>query len=291
MGATLWSLTVRFTTSARFEQSLELEGIGFRFRWETLKSFCKHWLDGGPRRSRSSTGCLRWAFTICERSLLIARDHAGIKPLYYLKDPAGFLFASQYDAIMAHPWTRNREPVGEHLSLYHHLGYLPAPYALLRDTHALEPGTWLRVDLDRSITRGRHFELPLFREPELHGEAACEAIDSAVAAAVKRHLVSDVPVGVFLSGGIDSPLVAAKMVEAMGAGFPAFTLSTLGDQHDEAEEATAYAKEFGVEHHICPITSSIAMTMLDDVVAACGEPMDDYLSSLQCWSRGTRGNG
>jgi asparagine synthase (glutamine-hydrolysing) len=257
-------------------QSLELEGIGFRSTGdaEVVLQALARW---GTKALAKFNGMFALGFyDVRERSLLIARDHAGIKPLYYLKDPAGFLFASQYDAIMAHPWTRNREPVGEHLSLYHHLGYLPAPYALLRDTHALEPGTWLRVDLDRSITRGRHFELPLFREPELHGEAACEAIDSAVAAAVKRHLVSDVPVGVFLSGGIDSPLVAAKMVEAMGAGFPAFTLSTLGDQHDEAEEATAYAKEFGVEHHICPITSSIAMTMLDDVVAACGEPMDDY---------------
>ena len=255
---------------------LEREGIAFRSTGDAevvLQALAK-W---GTNALAKFNGMFALGFyDVRAGCLLIARDHAGIKPLYYLKVPDGFLFASQYDQIMAHPWSRDREPVPEHLSLYHHLGYIPAPYALLRDTHAIEPGTWLTVNLDGHITRGRHFTLPVFREPELRGTAALEAIDSAVSAAVKRHLVSDVPVGVFLSGGIDSPLVAAKMVEVIGARFPAFTLSTGGDRHDEAEEAAAYAKELGVKHHICSITPSIAMAMLDDVIAACGEPMDDY---------------
>ncbi|HXN85085.1 MAG TPA: asparagine synthase (glutamine-hydrolyzing) [Candidatus Binataceae bacterium] len=257
-------------------RDLEREGIGFRSSGDTEVV-----LQALARWGTAALAKFNGMFALCfydarAGQLLISRDHAGIKPLYYLKSPAGFLFASQYDQILAHPWSRGCAPVPEHMALYHHLGYIPAPYAWLRDTYALEPGSWLKVDLNRNLTRGRHFTLPLYSEPELRDEAAQEAVDAAVTAAVKRHLVSDVPVGVFLSGGIDSPLVTAKMVKATGTHFPAFTLSTGGDQHDEAVEATTYAKELGVEHHLCTITPSIAMSMLDDVIAACGEPMDDY---------------
>lgn len=211
-----------------------------------------------------------------ERRLLLARDHAGIKPLYYMHTASGLLFASQYDQILAHPWACDRQSVPERMALYLQLGYLPAPYALVQDTFALEPGAWLTIDASRARRRGRYFTLPVFREPDLRGAEADEAVDATVAAAVKRHLVSDVPVGVFLSGGIDSPLVAAKMVQAEGAAFQAFTLSTNGDEFDESAAATAYAKELQLDQHICHITPSVAMAMLDDVVAACGEPMDDY---------------
>jgi asparagine synthase (glutamine-hydrolysing) len=254
---------------------LEREGIGFRSSGdaEVVLQALALW---GTAALAKFNGMFALCFYDARAGrLLIARDHAGIKPLYYLKSPSGFLFASQYDQIIAHPWSHGRAPVPEHMALYHQLGYIPPPYAWLRDTFALEPGSWLSVDLEGNFASGRHFTLPVYREPELRGEAAQEAVDAAVTAAVKRHLVSDVPVGIFLSGGIDSPLVAAKMVDA-GVRFPAFTLSTGGDQHDEAAEATAYAQELGVEHYLCPITSSIAMTMLDDVIAACSEPMDDY---------------
>ena len=257
-------------------RELEAEGIAFRSSGdaEVVLHALIRWGAGALARFN---GMFALGFyDVAERRLLLARDHAGIKPLYYLHTSHGVLFASQYDQILAHPWARERSVIPEHLALYLHIGYLPAPYAMIADSYALEPGTWLSIDAQGVSRHGRHFTFPVFREPDLQGNAANEAIDAAITAAVRRHLVSDVPVGLFLSGGIDSPLLGAAMVEAGGHSYPAFTLSTGGDSFDESADAARYARELGLDHKLCPIDSEIALAMLDDVVAACGEPLDDF---------------
>jgi len=210
------------------------------------------------------------------RRLLLARDHAAIKPLYVLRHRDGVLFASQYDQILAHPWSRASEVTPEGLALYANLGYVPPPFALTRGTTALEPGAWMVADHGGRIEEGRHFTFPRAPEPDLFGEAAHEAVDAAVTAAVRRQMVSDVPVGVFLSGGIDSPLVAAKMRQATSADFPAFTLGTNGDALDESPDARRYAEALGVRHVVRQIVPADVIGLLDDVVTASSEPHDDY---------------
>ncbi len=93
-----------------------------------------------------------------EKRLLLARDHAGIKPLYYMLTSRGLVFASQYDQILGHPWSRTLDVSSAALALYLRLGYIPAPYALLQNTHMLEPGTWLEVSTDSRLRSGRFFE-------------------------------------------------------------------------------------------------------------------------------------
>src|SRR5437773_6241168 len=90
----------------------------------------------------------------------------------------------------------------------------------------LEPGSWMEITSESRVRHGRFFEFPLYREPNLRGEEAYEAVDAAVTAAVRRQVVCDVPVGTFLSGGIDSPLVAAKMRAATNGPVRAFTIGT-----------------------------------------------------------------
>ena len=210
------------------------------------------------------------------RRLLLARDHAGIKPLYYLLGAKGVVFASQYDQIMAHPWAEPLKVSRDAMALYVRLGYIPAPYAALESTHMLEPGTWLAVDVEGKAQGGRFFEFPLNPKPDLHGEEAYEAVNEAVLRAVRRHLVSDVPLGAFLSGGIDSPLVAAKMKAVDSGPVRAFTIGTNGDALDESSDAAVYARELGVEHLVEHVTPDFALELLDDVISACGEPFADY---------------
>jgi asparagine synthase (glutamine-hydrolysing) len=260
------------------ELRLELESEGVTFRStgdaEVVLYALVQW---GARALARFNGMFALGFyDVVERQLLIARDHAGIKPLYYLYTPQGFLFASQYDQILVHPWARERKVTPEHLALYLNIGYLPAPYAMIADSYALEPGTWLSIDAKDLARKGRHFTFPTFSEPDLHGPVANEAVDTAITAAVRRHLVSDVPVGLFLSGGIDSPLIGAKMAELTGKSFPAFTLETGGDSFDESTDAGIYARELRLDHKLCSINSEVALALLDDVVAACGEPLDDF---------------
>jgi len=94
-----------------------------------------------------------------ERKLLLARDHAGIKPLYYLKNPAGLMFGSQYDQLLTHPWSAGLAYAPAAAALYLHLASVPAPYAILENTSMLEPGSWLEVDAEGRISQGCYYEL------------------------------------------------------------------------------------------------------------------------------------
>ena len=227
-------------------------------------------------------------YQIDSRVLVLARDPVGVKPLYWLKDPRGVVFASQYDQMMAHPWTRQKAMSLDALALYLRLGYIPPPYGALEDTRLLEPGTWVRVDADGGVEQERYFSFPRTGESVLFGEEATDAVADVVAAAVRRQLVSDVPLGVFLSGGIDSPLVAAEAVAAAGS-LKAFTIAVEADRRradprdrlnstaiDESGDAAAYARELGLEHVVLRVTANDALAVLDDVTDSCSEPFADY---------------
>lgn len=210
------------------------------------------------------------------RRLLLARDHAAIKPLYILRHRDGLLFASQYNQITSHPWARAQRVNSGAFALYLNLGYIPPPFGLLDGSAALEAGAWITADSSGKTSEGRHYTFPQAPEPDLFGAAAHEAVDAAVAAAVRRQMVSDVPVGVLLSGGIDSPLVAAKMRQATNAPIAAFTLSAGYKEMDEAPDAQRYAQALGLSHEIRRIQSNDIVELLDEVVAAYTEPHDDY---------------
>ena len=140
----------------------------------------------------------------------------------------------------------------------------------------LEPGSWLRVTAEGRVNRGVYYAFPVFQPPDLRGEAAHEAVAAAVAAAVKRQMISDVPLGAFLSGGIDSPLVAAKMQAAADRPVRAYTIGSAGSPFDESAAAAAYAGALGLDHVLEQFTPDQALDWLDDVVAACGEPFADH---------------
>lgn len=257
-------------------RELEQEGVRFRSTGDTevVLYALAHW---GTKSLERFNGMFALGFyDTVEKRLLLARDHAGIKPLYYLLTPQGMVFASQYDQILAHPWSRHLEVSREALGLYLRLGYIPAPYGILKNTYMLEPGTWLEVKADGTVRQGRFFEFPVYREPQLFGKEAYEAVDAAVTEAVRRHLVSDVPLGAFLSGGVDSPLVVAKMRTLSNATIKAFTVGTNGDPLDESPDAIRYAREIGVEHIVEHVNPNEALNMLDNVVDSCSEPFADY---------------
>ena len=139
----------------------------------------------------------------------------------------------------------------------------------------LAPGSWLEVDGEGALRQGRWFDFDAFREPNLRGEEAYDAVEAAVTAAVRRQLVSDVPVGAFLSGGIDSPLVTATMSSLRDEPVPAFTLAVPDDPMDESAEAAVYAREIGVKHWVRTLGPEQALGLVEDSVAACGEPLAD----------------
>lgn len=256
----------------------ELERMGIRFRstgdTEVVLQALVHW--GTAALDRFNGMFALGFYDRQERSLLLARDHAGIKPLYYLLGGRGIFFASQYNQILAHPWREGLPVSREGLGLYLRLGYIPAPFAALDGTHMLEPGSWLRVTAEGRVSRGTYYSFPVFATPDLSGQQAYEAVDAAVTAAVRRQMISDVPLGAFLSGGIDSPLVVAKMRAAAGRPVRAYTIGSSGSAVDESEDAAAYARQLGVTHVLEQFTPADALDWLEDVIEACGEPFADF---------------
>ncbi len=153
-----------------------------------------------------------FAFAIWDtrsKSLLVARDGVGVKPLYYAETPKGFLFASELKALMHEP---SLDRTLDHQAIRHHLLYLwcPAPLTMLRAVRKLEPGHAMRVKAGRVTKRWRFYDLPLDQEFVDWPEAdAIVQVRKYLTRAVDRQLVADVPVGAFLSGGLDSSTVVA----------------------------------------------------------------------------------
>lgn len=260
----------------------ELEAAGRRFRstsdTEVVLQSLEHWgIDGLTRFN--GMFALGW-YRRGPQSLVLARDPIGIKPLAWWWTPEAFVFGSQYDQVIRHRRCHREQVDPEVLGLYLRLGFVPAPYGIIEGTGQVEPGQWLEVRPGQRPRTG-FFRAPLTAPPasdRLFGRDADDAVAEVVERAVARQLVADVPVGVFLSGGVDSPLVAGAMVEAVSGAVPAFSIGTDDPVSDESDAATVYAEHFGVEHHLRRIQGDQAVTLLDDVARAYPEPFGDYSS-------------
>ncbi|MEE3368096.1 MAG: asparagine synthase (glutamine-hydrolyzing) [Planctomycetota bacterium] len=255
-------------------EQLKGQGVSFRSTGdaEVVLNALATW--GKPALNRFNGMFALAFFDTAKQSLLLARDHAGIKPLYYSNTRQGVVFGSQYNQIISHPWNYPSRPSASGLALYLQSGLIPSPYAILEDTYAVEPGQWIEVAPNRTLQTGNYFSLPRDTTPDLHAEEAVDALEAAVSGAVGRCLLSDVPVGCFLSGGIDSPVVASAIHRHVGE-VPAFTIGTAGDRHDETDDARRYAEEIGHSFVHRQLDPKEALQLVDDVAMASSEPFAD----------------
>jgi asparagine synthase (glutamine-hydrolysing) len=258
----------------------QLEALGCRFHTrsdtEVLLAALQQW---GHDALARLNGMFAFAwYNGAEKTLLLARDHAGIKPLSYFVHPrgAGVAFASRYDALLHTPWGRPGEIDREALTLYLRLQHLPAPYALLENTHQLEPGHSLTVRGDGRIEKRCWWKLPPDPQPDLRGTAAIDALGGALENAVRRNRIADVPLGVFLSGGVDSPLISAVARAQTGPGLQGFTIANPGWRLDEGPDAERYAKALDLRLLMKNASGDDALAAVNDVREAQYEPFADY---------------
>jgi asparagine synthase (glutamine-hydrolysing) len=260
-------------------KALESQGLSFRSHTdsEVLLEALNAW--GLEETLDRASGMFAFAwYNRHQKKLTLARDHAGIKPLYYTIHPGrGLTFASQFNVLLHGPWGIPGEVNPTALRMYLKLHHLPPPHTLYENAFQLEPGTYLTNDADNTFRKTRWWQLPRKVEGKFTPvESAIDQLSDALDDTVARQLIADVPVGMFLSGGVDSPLVSAIARQKVGPQLKAFTISIPGWRQDESQDARCYGQVIGLDHHIIEISGDQALETIDAVVQAQHEPFADY---------------
>ncbi len=206
------------------------------------------------------------------RRLLLARDRFGQKPLLYAQTGGGLTFASEIKALLQDPAVaREVEP----LALHHYLtyGYVPTPQTAFQGIRKLPPASTLLWE-DGRISIECYWTLRYTPKLEIGEEKAAEQLLDLLREAVQLRLMGEVPLGVFLSGGIDSSAVVALMAEATGEPVKTFSLGFDDPSFDELPHARRVAGRYATEHHEFTITAE-ALALLPELVWAYGEPFAD----------------
>jgi asparagine synthase (glutamine-hydrolysing) len=252
----------------------ELEASGHRFASHTDGEAIVHlWEEHGPDFVSRLNGMFAIAvWDRAERRLALVRDRVGIKPLFWIHTGRHLVFASEIKAILASGLVEPRvdlDSLGQFLSWE----YVPAPRTLFKGIHKLEPGTMLLLDLgdesSRSIAWWDVPPPPVNAGSRPHGEYE-ELVDQKLRECVQRQLVSDVPLGTFLSGGVDSSLVVSGMGEAR-----AFSIGFEDRSYDESPWARRVAGHLGISHRVEILQPAVG-DLFDKLMHFMDDPIGDF---------------
>jgi asparagine synthase (glutamine-hydrolysing) len=265
----------------------ELISCNWKFRSdsdsEVILAALLHW---GPDAVRRFHGMFAFAFwNELTKTLYICRDRFGVKPLYYSITNGVFAFASELKGLMAGRFTRkaiDAVSVAEFLQY----GYTSAPRSIFADVRVVRPGTICTIDSSLGIREHEYWSVrdifdgheavslreELSRMPD---EGVLERAESSLQKAFEYRMVADVPVGVFLSGGIDSSLVAAILVRRSGFGLRTFTIGYGASEFDETRYASQVAKALGSEHTELIVSPKAALDAASELPEIADEPIGD----------------
>lgn len=213
-------------------------------------------------------------------SLWLARDRMGEKPLYFGRFGKNVLFASELRCFRAHPDFRaDINPAG--LSAYVRFGYLPHPHSIYRNVEMLAPGAFARIDRNGTVAVRRYYEIENVairaKSTPFHGtdEQAVDALEGVLMEAVKGNMVADVPLGAFLSGGVDSSAVVALMQRQSARPVKTFSIGFDVPGFDEAPHARAVAEHLKTEHHELYFTAKDVTDLVPRLPDIWDEPFAD----------------
>jgi asparagine synthase (glutamine-hydrolysing) len=255
---------------------LELERHGHVFKTvsdtEILVHGYEQWGHALPSRLRGMFACVVWdARNDC---LFVARDRVGIKPLYYVRQPRYFAFASEMQAFRSiADFSPTVDP--QAIDLYLHFQYVPAPHTIYREVQKLPPAHWLQVSGDGTVIGPtRYWDLAFRPDRSLNENQWIERLDAALEETVRTHLVADVPFGAFLSGGVDSSMMLAYMSRILKQPVKAFCIGHPREDYDERQFARQAAMVCGAEY-VEEVVEPDAMSLLPELVRHYGEPFGD----------------
>jgi len=266
----------------------ELSDLGHKFRGhsdtEVMLAAIAAWgLEAALKRFTGMFAFALWDRQ--ERALHLARDRMGEKPLYYGWVNHLFVFGSELKALRAHPQWRG-EVNRNALALFFRHNYIPAPHSIYQGISKLTPGTLLSLPTGNAKPGGLPAPVPFWslksiaeagaRHPFSGNEAeAAEQLDAVLRKSVARQMVADVPLGAFLSGGIDSSTIVALMQAQSSRPVKTFTIGFHEDAYNEANYAKAVAEHLGTDHTELYVTPKEAMSVIPRLPSMYDEPFAD----------------
>ncbi|MGH7409968.1 MAG: asparagine synthase (glutamine-hydrolyzing) [Candidatus Methylomirabilis sp.] len=256
------------------ELRLGLEAAGHRFRSQSDTEVILHLYEEEGVKCLSRLRGM-FAFAIWdsrERTLFLARDRLGKKPLYYLLNGYGIAFASEPKAFLADP-SFKPQPNLQAISHYLTYQYVPSPLTAFEGVQKLPPAHYLLVK-DGKVFIERYWKLRYGQKRQVTEQEACEELLARLREAVKLRLISDVPLGAFLSGGIDSGTIVALMTELSASPVKTFSIGFEEKEYDELPYARLVAKRYGTDHHEFVVRPQ-ATEVLPKLVWHYNEPFAD----------------
>jgi asparagine synthase (glutamine-hydrolysing) len=230
------------------ELRAELESLGHRFHshsdTETVLHSFLEWDKDCFRRLRGMFGVALWKES--ERRIVLARDRMGIKPLYIKRQGGELYFGSELKSLFVHPEIDRRLSL-DGLDCYLSLNYVPGPWTLVEGIEKLPAGSWLEWR-DGEVSKGEYWRLPLGVGSPITLDEANEELDALLQGAIREHLISDVELGVWLSGGVDSSTILHYASAASSSRLKTFSISFRGRSFDETKYIRRVAKQYGTDH-------------------------------------------
>jgi len=209
-----------------------------------------------------------------EKTLSLARDRLGVKPLVYAETPRGFLFGSEIQALFALDPALSREPDVRGIDHFLTFQYIPAPMSGFAAIRKLPPAHAMVVRNARVERVFRYWDLDLTKRSKLSFDAACGALREHVLEATRLRMVSDVPLGAFLSGGIDSSITVAAMAKLGASPLRTFSIGFEDERFNELPHAREVATHLGTEHHEMTVKAD-AVAVMPMMIDHLGEPLAD----------------
>ncbi len=259
---------------------LESRGVQFRTQSDT-EVLLQAFIADGAACFEQMDGMFAVAIYDAQTKVLtLARDRAGEKPLYFLNTPDFFAFASELRPLLSVPGFAPRISP-EALALYMALRYVPAPLSMIAGIHKLEPGTILQVNADGACTKTRFFTFDIddaaaARPVDL--DAYAEEVEAALQSSLEDRLHSDVPLGAFLSRGVDSSLICAILAKRMNRTVKTYTVGFADDKESESPAARAIAQTLGLEH----FSYEFGVKDFEDICSKMGGLLDEPNGDRSC---------
>ena len=259
------------------ELRAKLEARGHRFRTQSDTEVIVHlWEDEGPGFADQLNGMFAIALVDRrKRKLVLVRDHVGIKPLYFARVANGLVFGSEVKVLLESQWVPRRldmDALGQYLAWE----YVPGAATLFRDIRRLEPASLLEFDLNTGAQSIRQFWTPLRAVREVPAPARSAEdweteVNATISQSVKGQLVSDVPLGAFLSGGVDSSIVVASM----GRNAQTFSIGFDDPTYNETQWSQRVADHLGVRHQVEIIRPNVR-ELFDHLMHFMDDPIGDF---------------